>query len=138
MSDPDFSGNTSKLWPEIDHLEIKDLLLLRSQIDQRLPATALGDLDLEKELVIQFQHVKNVMQECLEDSETPANQKSQVINSCASLLNQMTKNQTELYSAERLKRLEQSLIEALSSFDSKMCEKFLDIYQELYLKSNSR
>ena len=66
----------------------------------------------------------------------PANQKAQLINSCASLLSQMTKTQTELYGAERLKRMEQALIETLKTMDLKIYEQFMVAYSELYEKGD--
>lgn len=112
--------------------QLDDLLALRSQIDARLPARALADLDLEEELVIQFQQTKGLLNRVMIDENVPANQKAQVINSCASVLGQITKMQTELYSAERVKALEAALIKALLTLPEATQLAFFIEYERLY------
>jgi len=112
--------------------QLDDLLALRSQIDERLPARALVDLDLEEELVIQFQQTKGLLNRVMIDEGVPANQKAQVINSCSSVLGQITKMQTELYSAERVKALEAALIKTLLTLPEATQIAFFAEYERLY------
>lgn len=124
-------GEAGDIWDVIDHLQVPDLLALRSKIDHKLPATALKDLNLEEELVIQFLGAKTLRDSSVTDAKIPANQKAQLMNTCASILSQMAKSQTELYSAERIKRMEMALIDTLRDLDEAVLEKFLIAYEEL-------
>ena len=40
---------------DIDNMSVEELLALRAEIDARLPATSLKDMNLEKELIIPHQ-----------------------------------------------------------------------------------
>lgn len=111
---------------------LDELLALRAQIDARLPATALADLDLEEELVIQFQQTKGLLNRVIADENVPANQKAQVTNSCSSILGQITRMQTELYSAERVKALEAALIKSLLTLPEPAQIQFFAEYERLY------
>lgn len=129
----DFSGDgsTSGLEKLIEHLSISDLLSLRARIDKKLPATELSDLNLEKETVIHFMTVKEVMNKAMDDEDTPANQLAQLMNTCSASITQMAKIQLDLYSAERVKKIEQAVIETLKEAGDDFIEKFFDRYEEL-------
>ena len=129
-------GSKKGLWPEIDHLGVADLLALRAQIEVLLPATDLGDLDLSKELVSHFLVVKELMNDSMDEESVQVNQKAQLINSCASILQQMAKSQADLYNAERIKKIEQSVIEALKQTDEDVIDRFFMIYEELLEKAS--
>ena len=108
---------------------VEELLTLRNEIDQMLPAAELKDIDLNRELVLQYMQVKSLQSSVMDDDGTPANQKAQVANSCASTLSQLTKMQAELFDAERLKTVEQILIRTLQKFPE-MSEAFLVEYED--------
>lgn len=130
-SDDGVRRSKKGLWPEIENLGVSDLMALRSQIDSKLPERELKDLNLEEELVAHFVLVKEMMTDVMDNEEVPLNQKAQLANSCASLLTQMAKVQTELYNAERIKKMEQALIEALKDMGDDVITKFFGIYEEL-------
>lgn len=115
----------------IQMLSIGELLALRAEIDARLPATALADLDLEKELVMQFNTVKALQAGILSDKHVQANQKAQVANSTASTLSQLTRMQTDYYTAERLKAIETALIRMLRTWPEDLTAKFFEEYEAL-------
>lgn len=107
------AGGYDKLLKGLDEVA---LMNLRVHIDNRLPPTKLKNLDLEKELVIQFkisQHVQNMI---LEDLDTPANQKAQVLNSVVSTIQKLVEMQSNHYTTERLKEIENALIRALNDW----------------------
>ena len=58
-----------------------------------------------------------------------ANQQAQVSNSTAAVLQQLIKLQSEVHTSERLKKIEQKLIEALNSLPSHVQEAFLETYE---------
>lgn len=115
----------------IDSLGVEQLLQLRAQIDDLLPARALGDLDLEHELVVQFLSIKTLQSTVLQDNNTAANQKAQVANSVASTLQQLVKMQSEHFNAERFKKIEALLVKSLKLMPVEIAEKFLTEYEAL-------
>ncbi len=115
----------------VPNLGIEELLRQRAAIDALLPAVKLADLDLEKEVVIQYQQAKALLQSVM-SSDAPANQKAQVANSCASVLDQLIKMQARLYSAERVKAIEAALIKTLKCLPKETQEAFFVQYERNY------
>ena len=126
----DKSYNGSAL-PTIDHLDEGQLLSLLLDIESRLPPAKLAHMNMEDELVRQLQRAKSLQAKVLEDSETPANQKAQVMNSTASTIDSLIKMQERLYNAERFKSIEALIIEAMKSLPTNAAEKFLNDYEQL-------
>lgn len=116
---------------DLQNLSVDELLSLRSEIDELLPARALGDIDLEHELVVQFLAVKSLQANVLQDDHTAANQKAQVANAVASTLQQLVKMQSEHYNAERFKRIEALLVKSMKLMPVEAATAFLDGYEEL-------
>lgn len=112
-------------------LPVEQLLSLRAQIDQRLPALELKDLDMEKELVRQFLAARQLQATILADTMTPANQKAQVSNSLAASLASLSKLQIVVHSSERMKRIEIALIDAVNMLPMEAKEAFLDAYAKI-------
>lgn len=113
----------------IDKLSLTELLELRADIDAALPPRALADLDLEEEVLLQFARTKALYDRISEDNTVPANQRAQVANSCTSILDQLIKMQARLYSAERVKSLEQVLIKVLKTLPEATQTDFFERYE---------
>jgi len=107
-----------------------ELIQLRAEIDKMLPTKALVDLNLERELVLQLITVQNLQHTTLSDENVPANQQAQTANTVAAALATLSKLQAEVYTSERVKRLEQILIESLNTLPKEAQETFLDLYEE--------
>lgn len=107
-----------------------ELIQLRAEIDKMLPTKALVDLNLERELVLQLITVQNLQHITLSDENVPANQQAQTANTVAAALATLSKLQAEVYTSERVKRLEQILIESLNTLPKEAQETFLDLYEE--------
>lgn len=120
----------------LDNYTLQDLLKLRADIDRRLPVKSIRDIDLSSELVLQFQATQELQNEVVRDAETPANQKAQTLNATAAVLGQIAKLQTEIYTSERLKKIEAKLIEALNTLPAETQEAFLLVYQEVLGEEN--
>lgn len=129
------SGPQTKL--AIEKLDLEGLLELKCRIEAMLPPTKLAELDLEGEVVMQYHRAKALMTTVVADEATPANQKAQVANSCASVLDQLIKMQTRLYSAERVKALEAALIKALKTLPSETQALFIETYEKIYATSQA-
>ena len=120
---------THHLQVNLDSLSPNELLELRKEIDQRLPTSSLNDLNLEKELVLQLLTVQKLQSEVLAESDIPANQKAQTVNAVAANLATLAKLQTEVYTSERLKKVEQVLISVLQELPMEQQETFLEAYE---------
>jgi len=134
MHDP-FSDISTKLDKraysalDVTNATIEQLLVLRQQIDAKLPFKTLADVDVAHELVIQLQQVKILQSAAMEDEDTPVNQRAQAANSVASVLVSLTKLQNETYTSERLKKIERILIEAIADLPDDTQERFLSEYE---------
>jgi hypothetical protein len=113
----------------LEQLSLHALLDLRAQIDERLPARSLGEIDLEEELLLQFARTKSLFEAVVEDDKTPANQRAQVANSCSAILEQLVKMEAKLYSSERVKALEQVLVRALKTLPEAQQVAFFERYE---------
>ena len=90
--------------------------------------TSLGNLDLDKELLDQYKRATRLLAAAEHDSEIPLSQKATALNSISTIISNITKTQTDLYNAERLKLLENTLISVLKNFPD-IKEQFLEEYQ---------
>ena len=108
----------------------KDWIDIYEAVKGALPPHKLQDIDLAEELVLQFMRVKDLQIATLSDTSTPANQKAQVANAVSGVLTQLTKLQTELHTAERVKLLENQLILALKEFPE-LSDRFLGEYERV-------
>ena len=115
----------------LDNFTLQDLLKLRADIDRRLPAKHLRDVNLERELILQHQATLELQNQVLQDPEVPANQRAQCANAVASILQQLIKLQETVHTTERLKRIEGKLIEALNALPKDQQESFLAVYEEV-------
>jgi hypothetical protein len=116
---------------DVSLLSTAELLSLRGRIDERLPAMKLGSMNLEEELVLQFQTVKALQNDTLEDRFVEPNKKASVVNACASALSQIVKMQTDLHTAERFKTVEGLMIKALKTLPLETIEPFLVEYEKM-------
>lgn len=98
---------------DLDNMSLSDLLALRNQVEQRLPARDLKDMDLNRELVLQVLALQQLQSDVLNDEDVPANQQAQVANSLSAALTTLVKLQADVYTSERLKRLEAIYVDAL-------------------------
>ena len=94
---------------------------------QNITATTLNELDLDKELLDQYKAAKEVFEDIKNDEAIAANQKAQVINSIQSILQSIVKMQQDLHNVERLKLIENVLIETLQNHET-LKEAFLADY----------
>lgn len=84
---------------------------------QAMPTNGtLATLNLDSELYSMYARAKNYLDDLqMGDDNTPANQVAQVMNTITAILKEIVKMQTDLYNAERVKKLEAAMIEALKN-----------------------
>lgn len=99
-----------------------------------IQATALKDLDLPQELAMQYATAKQLYEQVQHETETPANQKAQILNAISSILTNIVKTQEAVYSVERLKILEDTLIATLKGFPD-VRNQFIDAYEAALKKA---
>lgn len=109
----------------------KELRKWRQQIDRLLPEDTLSSMDMPKELMAQFQRVKDLQDDVLNDDMTPANQKAQVAGQVASTLQQLIKMQTDFYNSERFRSIENLMIKFMKKMPLETAREFLDEYENL-------
>jgi Lon protease-like protein len=100
-----------------------------TQIDLPADVSTLKDLDLEAELLAQYKRARRLLAVAEHDTEVPLSQKATALNSISTIITNITKAQTDLYNAERLKTLESTLITCLKQFPD-LREEFLTRYRE--------
>lgn len=110
---------------------IQDLLAIRAEVERRLPNANLRDLDLHRELVLQVLALQQLQGTVLDDPDTPANQRAQVANSLSAALTTLVKVQQDVHNTERLKRLENALIEYVNALPAEMQHAAVDQYTAL-------
>lgn len=128
--------NHNEILEELEGFTQESLLILRQRIDAKLTETKLGDINLERELVLQYTQTKLFLASILEDKSIPANQRAQAINSCSAILQHLIKMQTDLYGAERLKAMEAACIKAMKTMAPEAQEVFLSRYHDYYKNNN--
>lgn len=107
-----------------------ELLELRKAVEQALPTRALRDLNLEREMVFQLLLTQNLQTEAMSDDNTSPSQRAQIATSVANALLALGKMQVEVYSSERLKRVEAILIEVLKTLPEESQAAFMNAYEE--------
>ena len=103
-----------------------ELTRLKGKVEARLPQPE--SLDLQAELIAQFQSAKALFVEAQQDRDTPVNQLASVCNTAAALLKQLAATQIDLYTAERNRCMEAALIDLLKEADPEDREAFLADY----------
>lgn len=87
------------------------------------------NLDLNKELLDQYNAARKLLHTTEYDLAVPANQKAQVINSLSAIISTLIKQQQELYNLEQLKKMETALLFTLKKYPE-MQKQFLEDYEK--------
>jgi len=123
----EFSGLSRQL-PDLRAYSNSDLMLLKDQISTL--TGKLTDINLEEELVNQLLQTKELLKDVYSDeSGDSASQKASLINACSAIIRDLAKTQAEIHNAERLKTMEQTLIEVLTKYDEAISREFLELYE---------
>lgn len=122
--------------PRIDPISLlsePELIDLRARVDSYLPVKLLREMSLEEEMVLQYRAVRGLQAAVLADKDIEPNKQAQVVNSCASALDNLVKMQERYHHAERLKQIETHLIEVLNTFPPELTRTFFERYEGLKL-----
>ena len=77
-----------------------------------VPITA-EQLNLEDEILSQYNAARKLYHDSSYDLEVPVNQKAQVLNSISAIIATLVKSQQDLYNMERIKKIESILLATL-------------------------
>ena len=113
-------------------LPARELRKLLTMVEELLPDTSVQkvkDLDLEDELMQQYTKTKDLMDECIGDTEVAPNQKAQVANSVVSTLKQIRDMQKDLRLQEEVKLTETVLIEMIKTLPQDTKDEFFAEYE---------
>lgn len=114
-----------------DLLSEEEILNCYDEIARRLPPVKLSEMNLEKELLLQFHTVRGLQTKVMDDDDVAVNQRAQVANSVASNLNKLADLQSTIYTSERFKMIEGALIRCISKLPEELAEKFLADYEQI-------
>ena len=112
------------------HLKGKDLGAGAVLPTSATPAE-LKDIDIGVELEHAFRTAKILLDACVNDPETPLNQKAQIIGALNTILAAMVKQRADIYSAERVRTLESVLLKVLKRHTELSTEFLADYKTEL-------
>lgn len=88
------------------------------------------NLNIHDELVDNYNAALQLRDSLAFRDDIPPNQVAQVMNSMTAILTQLTKLQTDLYSAQRIKDIELILIDTLKSMPKPMQDHFFAEYSK--------
>ena len=92
---------------------------------------SLKNLDLDAELYNAYAKAKNYLADVQSDEQVPPNQLAQLMNTISAILKEIVKMQTELHNAERVKKLEAAMIQAIKLAPKKSQDVFFTQYASI-------
>ena len=92
---------------------------------------SLKDLDLDQQLYNTYAQAKNYLDGIKDDESVPPNQVAQVMNTITAILKEIVKMQTDLYEAERIKKLEAAMIQAIRLAPKAAQKAFFEEYEAI-------
>lgn len=129
-----------KIFSKLFDMDTKNILIppdilthTPKQVPQKAKITKLEELDLDLELLEQYQAAKSVLEDIQYDEQVPANQKAQVMNTITSILQAIIKLQQDLHNVERMKAVENTLINVLQRHET-LRDEFLKDYESSLAK----
>lgn len=115
----------------VNDMPEEEFMKLAAAVDKRRPTRSMADLDLEHELIAQYDLVRTLQSDVITDDDVPVNQRAQVANAVASTLQQIVKMQSDFYTAERFKAIEALVIKAIRTLPKEVAEQFLEEYERI-------
>ena len=92
---------------------------------------SLKNLDLDAELYNAYAKAKNYLADVQSDESIPPNQLAQLMNTISAILKEIVKMQTELHNAEKVKKLEAAMIQAIKLAPKKSQDVFFTQYASI-------
>lgn len=112
-------------------LPVSLLVKYRDEILKNLPPTELDKFNMEQELLLQYHCVRELQNDVISDETIPPNQRAQVANSVASVLNKIAELQVGVYTSERFKNIENLMVRTLNKLPEDLAAEFIDQYEKM-------
>lgn len=113
-------------------MSVAELTRHMADLRRHLPPTELKDINVEEELLLQFAVMREFQTSIISSDKIQANQRAQVGSAVSKLILDITDRQSEVYSSERVKRLETALIRACRDhMPEAACEQFIKAYERI-------
>jgi hypothetical protein len=113
-------------------MSVAELVRHMADLRRHLPPTELVDINVEEELLLQFAVMREFQSDIITDGDTAANQRAQVGSAVSKLILDIADRQREVYSSERVKRLETALIRTCRDhMPEEACAQFLEAYERI-------
>lgn len=90
-----------------------------------------SDLNLEDELLAQYNAAKKLYHDASYDLSVPLGQKTQALNSISTVISAFVKMKQDLYNMERIKTIEAVLLQTLKAFPEVQKE-FMEAYEKAF------
>ena len=100
-------------------------------IPTAIRVNSLAELDIEAELLNLYQDTRDFLEKASNDKEVAANQVAQIIGQLKGVLQDIVKMQTSIHDAERVKKLEFCILEAMKEIDTSAQDRFFLNYEKL-------
>lgn len=121
-------SNLDTILSAVEKLEEKDLVRLRSRLDEILNI-GIGDLNLGEELSLQLRRAQRLLAGIENDDKVSTKDKSQMLNTIQNQLDKIIKQRQVVFSQERLKRYEAAMLKCLESLGTdEQRTTFLELY----------
>lgn len=117
-------------FPSLDGADKRQKPVAPKVVVPYTPLTAMN-LNLETELLEQYNRARRLLHDAEYDSDVPLNQKAQALNSATAIIGALIKSQADLYSLERIKKIETVLLDTLRAFPE-LQEMFMRQYTEAF------
>jgi uncharacterized protein (UPF0147 family) len=94
------------------------------------PQKKFEEIRVDEEIAEVYASAKTLLDLIIEDDDVPANQRAQVLNSVSNMIQQMVKSRVDLYNAERIRRMEQVLLQVMRAQPLEVRQAFFDSYSK--------
>lgn len=94
------------------------------------PQKKFEEIRVDEEIAEVYASAKTLLDVIIEDDDVPANQRAQVLNSVSNMIQQMVKSRVDLYNAERIRRMEQVLLQVMRTQPLEVRQAFFDSYSK--------
>lgn len=112
------------------HYSVRELVNFYDEIRAALPPLTLSETNLEEQMLLQYHTLRELQSEVIDDGDVPANQKAQVANTVSSSLGKLADMQDRMYTTERFKFIENTLIRHLRKLPEDVAEAWIKDYEE--------
>jgi hypothetical protein len=112
-------------------MPVTELVKHLDDIRAHLPNLEIKDISIEEQVLLQLHVLRQLQGDCLDDESIPLNQRVGLANSVSAVLKSLGELQNEIWTSERFKRIENSLIRALNTLPKEAAASFLEDYAQI-------